>query len=323
MKTKGVQIKRHGGPEVFEWKELSLDPPSAGELLVRHTAVGLNFIDIYHRNGLYPLPLPLVPGVEAAGVVEAVGEGVDDLRVGDRIAYALPPGAYAEKRLLPANRAVKIPDGVSDEVAAAVMLKGLTAQFLARRTYVIQPGDTIIVHAAAGGVGLMVCQWAKFLGATVIGTVSTADKASLARANGCDYPVISGEEDFVAVVREVTSGRGVPVVYDSIGYETFAGSVESLQPYGLLVLFGQSSGPVPPIDPNILQRGSLYLTRPTLVTYMAERADLVRGAAELFDLIEQGAIEVAINQRFALNDVGRAHEALEARKTTGSTILVP
>jgi NADPH2:quinone reductase len=323
MKTMGVQITRHGGPEVLEWKELSLEPPGAGQLLVRHTAVGLNFIDVYHRNGLYPLPLPVVPGVEAAGVVEEVGEGVSDLRVGDRIAYALPPGAYAEKRLLPSSRAVRIPDGISDEVAAAVMLKGFTAQFLVRRTYVVQPGDTVVVHAAAGGVGLILCQWAKFLGATVIGTVSTADKAALARANGCDYPVISGEEDFVSVVREVTSGRGVPVVYDSVGHETFAGSLESLQPYGLMVLFGQSSGAVPPIDPNILQRGSLYLTRPTLVTYGADSADLVRGAAELFDLIEQGAIEVTVNQRFALKDVNKAHEALEARQTTGSTLLIP
>jgi NADPH2:quinone reductase len=321
--THAIRVHRPGGPEVLRWESIGVGAPAPGEVRVRHTAIGLNFIDVYHRTGLYPQPLPLIPGVEGAGIITAVGTGVTGLKVGDRVAYVLQIGAYAEERLISADRVVNIPDGVSNATAAASLLKGLTARFLIRRTYEVQPGDTILIHAAAGGVGLILCQWAKALGASVIGTVSTAEKAELCRAHGCDHPIITRNSDFVDAVKELTAGQGVPVVYDSVGRETFGKSLECLRPYGLMVLFGQSSGAVPPLDPNILQRGSLYLTRPTLATYAASRKDLVEGADELFSLIGAGAIQISVNHRFALRDARVAHERLEARQTTGSTILIP
>ena len=321
--TRAIRVHLPGGPEVLQWESVDVGAPAPGEVRVRHTAIGVNFIDIYHRTGLYPQPLPHIPGVEGAGIIEAVGTGVTGLKVGDRGAYALQIGAYAEERLISADRVVKIPDGVSDATAAASLLKGLTARFLVRRTYEVQPGDTILVHAAAGGVGLILCQWAKALGASVIGTVSTAEKAALCRARGCDHPIVTRNSDFVDAVKELTGGQGVPVVYDSIGRETFGKSLECLRPYGLMVLFGQSSGAVPPLDPNILQRGSLYLTRPTLATYAANRKDLLEGSDELFSLIGAGAIRISVNHRFPLRDARLAHERLEARQTTGSTILTP
>jgi NADPH2:quinone reductase len=294
--------------------------------LLRQTAVGLNFIDVYYRTGLYPPPqLPFVPGLEAAGVVEAVGEGVRDLRVGQRVAYASPPiGAYAKRRLMPADRLVALPDGIDDETAAAMMLKGMTAQYLLRRTYRVQSGQTILFHAAAGGVGLIACQWAKHLGATVIGTVGSEAKAEVARAHGCAHVIRYDREDVVARVREITGGKGVPVVYDSVGQTTFESSLDCLAPFGMLVSFGQSSGKIAPVDLGILsQKGSLYVTRPTLMTYTAERSDLVAAANELFDVVQSGAVRIGINQRFPLRDAAAAHRALEGRRTTGSTLLLP
>jgi NADPH2:quinone reductase len=281
---------------------------------------------VYFRTGLYPPPqLPFVPGLEAAAVVEALGDGVRDLQVGQRVAYASPPiGAYAERRLMPADRLVALPEGISDEQAAAMMLKGMTAQYLLRRTYRVQSGQTVLFHAAAGGVGLIACQWAKHLGATVIGTVGNEAKADLARAHGCAHVIRYDREEVVARVREITGGKGVPVVYDSVGQATFERSLECLAPMGMLVSFGQSSGKIPPVDLGILsQKGSLYVTRPTLMTYTAERADLVASANELFDVVQRGAVRIEINQRFPLRDAAEAHRALEGRRTTGSTLLLP
>jgi NADPH2:quinone reductase len=319
--THAIRVHEVGGPEVLAWEEVEVGEPGPGQVRLRHTAVGLNFIDVYHRTGLYPMPRLFTPGVEAAGVVEATGPGVDTLSVGDRVAYSGLPGAYAEARLAPAERLVKIPAGVDDETAAAMMLQGMTAQYLIRRTCKVKAGDTILIHAAAGGVGLIVCQWAKHLGATVIGAVSTREKAELARSHGCDHPIVTGETDFVAAVKQITGGKGVPVVYDSVGKDTFLKSLECLAPLGLMVLFGQASGAVDPIDPNILQRGSLYLTRPTLATYIASRADLETTARELFEVVASGAVKIEIHQRYELKDAARAHADLEARKTTGSTVL--
>ncbi|MFX1736465.1 quinone oxidoreductase [Paraburkholderia sp. A1RI_3L] len=323
--SKAIRFERTGGPEVMKWVDVPVGDPGEGEIRIRQHAVGLNYIDVYFRSGLYPLPLPGGLGMEAAGEVAAVGPGVTSLAVGDRVAYvARPPGAYAEERVLGAAQVVKLPDALSYEQAASVMLQGLTAQYLLRRTYRVKPGDTILIQAAAGGVGLLVCQWAKALGATVIGTVGSDDKAAIAKAHGCDYPIVYTRENFTKRVREITNGAGVPVVYDSIGRDTFTGSLDCLAPLGLFVSFGNASGPLPPIDSSeFAGRGSLFFTRPTLFTYMAKRADYEAMSAELFDVLASGKVKTSINQRYALAEVARAHEDLEARKTTGSTVLMP
>ena len=324
--TKAIRIHEHGAPEVMLWEEVTLANPGPGLVHLRHTAVGLNYIDVYHRTGLYPLgELPATPGMEGAGVVAAVGEGVDEVSPGDRVAYAgLPPGAYAQERLIPAHRLVKLPDGISDQQAAGMMLQGMTVQYLLRSTFHVKPGDTILFHAAAGGVGLIACQWAKQLGATVIGTVGSPEKAKLAAAHGCDYPLLYRDEDWVERVREITDGEGVPVVYDSIGKDTFMKSLDCLRPLGLMVSFGQASGPVGPFDAGVLAaKGSLFLTRPTLMTYTANREDLLASAGELFDVVMSGAVKIEVKQTYPLSEVARAHRDLEARKTTGSTVLLP
>ncbi|MDP9010941.1 MAG: quinone oxidoreductase [Pseudomonadota bacterium] len=316
-----ITLNKIGGPEVLHWEAIHVGHPGPEQIRLRHTAIGLNFIDIYHRTGLYAQPLPFVPGVEAAGVIEAIGSNVANLKVGDRVAYALVIGAYSEERLIAADRVVKIPDGISDADAAAMMLKGMTAQYLLRRVHRVTKDDTILVHAAAGGVGLIMCLWASHLGATVIGTVSTEAKAELARANGCTHAITTNNSDFVARVKEITGGKGLPVVYDSVGRDTFHKSLACLKPRGTMVLFGQASGAVEPIDPNILQRGSLFLTRPTLGTYIASRSDLEETASELFNVVASGAVKIEVKQRYRLRDAGLAHRDLEARKTTGSTVF--
>ncbi|WP_142849183.1 quinone oxidoreductase [Telmatospirillum sp. J64-1] len=324
--TKAIRVHRHGGPEELRWEEVELGQPGPGEALVRHTAIGLNFIDVYHRTGLYSVPsLPFIPGLEGAGVVEAVGEGVTEVKPGDRVAYAaVPMGAYAEARLMPAHRLLVLPETVSDQQAPAMMLQGMTVQYLLRRTFRVQAGQTILIHAAAGGVGLILCQWAKHLGATVIGTVGSAEKAELAKAHGCDHPILYREEDFVARVKDITGGQGVPVVYDSVGKDTFMKSLDCLQPLGMMVSFGQSSGSVGAFDPGILSaKGSLFLTRPVLMTYTAKREDLVSTAQDLFDVVGKGAVKIEVNQTYALKDAEQAHRDLEGRKTTGSTVLLP
>lgn len=320
-----IRVHEHGGPEVMRWEEVELPPLAANEARVRHHAVGLNYIDVYYRTGRYPLALPHGLGLEGAGVVEAVGDAVTEVAVGDRVAYAGGPvGAYADVRNIPADRLVRLPDAIDFKTAAAMMLQGMTAQYLLRRTYRVQPGDTILIHAAAGGVGLIVCQWAKALGATVIGTVGSDEKAALARAHGCDHPIVYTREDFVARVKEITHGEGVAVVYDSVGADTFEKSLDCLRPLGMMVTFGQSSGPVPPVDTQILsKKGSLFLTRPTLFTYTAKRADLLASAGELFEMVLSGKVKIEVNQTFALRDAAEAHRALEARRTTGSTVLIP
>ncbi|MBP8134226.1 MAG: quinone oxidoreductase [Zoogloea oleivorans] len=320
-----IRFERTGGPEVLQWVEAEVPAPAAGEVRLRHHAVGLNYIDTYHRSGLYPVPLPSGIGLEAAGVVEAVGEGVSDLAPGDRVAYAGGPlGAYSEIRNIPADRLVRLPDALSFEQGAAMMLQGLTAQYLLRRTYRVQPGDTILIHAAAGGVGLIVCQWAKALGATVIGTVGSDEKAELARLHGCDHTIVYTREAVSTRVREITGGEGVPVVYDSIGKDTFMDSLACLRPLGMMVTFGNASGPVAPFDPGLLGKmGSLFLTRPSLFAYTARRADLLAMAAELFSVVASGQVRLSINQRYPLHDAATAHRELEARRTTGSTILIP
>lgn len=324
--SKAVRIHAHGGPEVLVYEDVDPGRPAAGQVLLRHTAIGLNFLDTYFRSGLYPAPagLPLIPGSEAAGVVVETGEGVDWLRKGDRVAYIAAIGAYSEERVMPADRLVKIPDDVSDEQAAAMMLKGMTAEYLLRRTYKVKPGDTILYHAAAGGVGLILGQWAKHLGATVIGTASSSEKITLAKAHGYDHVINYREQDFVAEVKEITGGKLCEVVYDSVGKDTFPGSLDCLRPFGMFVSFGQSSGPIPPFNMAILsQKGSLYATRPTLFTHIAKREDLEASAKALFDVVSTGVVDVQINQRYALNDVATAHRDLEARHTTGTTILIP
>jgi len=322
--THAIRIHETGGPEVLRWEEVAVGAPGPGEARVRHTAVGLNFIDTYHRSGLYPLPLPAVPGSEGAGVVVQVGDGVAGLKPGDRVAYAGPVGAYAEERLVAADRLVPLPDGVDDRVAAAAMLKGMTAQYLLRRTHRVEAGETILLHSAAGGVGLIAAQWAKSLGATVIGTVSTDEKAALAREAGCDHVVVTSREDFVARVKEVTGGAGVRVVYDAVGKDTFAGSLDCLAPLGLMVSFGNASGPVPPVAPLVLaQKGSLFLTRPTLMAYTARREDLLATAADLFSVLGSGAVKLRIGATWPLSEAAAAHAALESRRTTGSTLLLP
>ncbi|RQX80639.1 quinone oxidoreductase [Burkholderia anthina] len=322
---KAIRYDQPGGPDVMKWVDVDVGAPKAGEVRIRQHAVGLNYIDVYFRTGLYPQPLPGGLGMEAAGEVTAVGDGVTAFKTGDRVAYVgQPPGAYAQERVMPAERLVKLPDGISYDDAASVMLQGLTAHYLLRRTYPVKAGDTILIHAAAGGVGLLVCQWAKALGATVIGTVGSDEKAELAKAHGCDHPIVYTRENFTQRVKEITSGAGVPVVYDSIGKDTYVGSLDSLAPLGYFVSFGNASGPLPAIDSKeFSSRGSLFFTRPTLFSYIAKRADLEAAAAELFDVILSGKVKTSINQRYPLAEVGRAHADLEARKTTGSTILVP
>ena len=321
-----IRIYETGGPDVLRWEEDDPGQPGAGEALVQHEAVGLNFIDVYHRTGTYPLPsLPAIPGMEGAGTVEAVGEGVTEVAAGDRVAYAgLPPGAYAEARLIPAHRLVKVPDAISSQQAAAMMLQGMTARYLLRGCYDVKAGDTILIHAAAGGVGLIVCQWAHHLGGTVIGTVGSEAKAELARAHGCDHAILYNEEDFAERTREITGGKGVDVVYDSVGQATFMKSLDCLRPMGMMASFGQSSGLVPAFDPGLLSaKGSLFLTRPTLMTYTAERDALLAHARDLFEVVQSGAVKIEIRQTYPLSEAAQAHQDLEARKTTGSTILLP
>jgi len=322
---KAIRYDQPGGPDVMKWVDVEVGAPKAGEVRIRQQAVGLNYIDVYFRTGLYPQPLPGGLGMEAAGEVTAVGDGVTAFKAGDRVAYVgQPPGAYAQERVMPAERLVKLPDGISDDDAASVMLQGLTAHYLLRRTYPVKAGDTILIHAAAGGVGLLVCQWAKALGATVIGTVGSDEKAALAKAHGCDHPIVYTRENFTQRVKEITNAAGVPVVYDSIGKDTYIGSLDCLAPLGYFVSFGNASGPLPAIDSKeFSSRGSLFFTRPTLFSYIAKRADLEAAAAELFDVILTGKVKTSINQRYPLAEVGRAHADLESRKTTGSTILIP
>ena len=321
--THAIRIHQFGGPEVMQWEAVDLPPPVAGEIRLKQTAVGLNYIDVYQRTGLYPNPTPFTLGLEAAGVVETVGPNVTTLKPGERVAYATGPiGAYTEARNMPADRVVKLPMGISDQQAAAMMLQGMTVEYLLLRTYKVKRGDTILIHAAAGGVGLILCQWAKHLGATVIGTVSSDEKAALARANGCDFPIVYTREDFHARVMEITNGAKVPVVYDSVGRDTFNKSLDCLAPRGLLALFGQASGPVPPFELGTLaQKGSLFITRPTLFTYTAARADLEASANALFEVVQLGAVKISVNQTYSLRDAAAAHRDLEARKTTGSTVL--
>ncbi|MBZ9794298.1 quinone oxidoreductase family protein [Mesorhizobium sp. ES1-4] len=324
--SKAIRIHANGGPEVLIYEDADPGQPGSGQILIRHTAIGLNFIDVYHRSGLYPPPggFPLIPGSEAAGVVLEVGQDVDWLKAGDRIAYAVTTGAYAQERVIDASKVVKVPDGISDEQAAAMMLKGMTAEYLLRRTFKVKAGDTILFHAAAGGVGLILGQWAKHLGATVIGTASSADKIELAKAHGFDHVINYKEQDFVAGVAAITGGGKCDVVYDSVGNDTFPASLDCLKPLGMFVSFGQSSGPIPPFSMSLLaQKGSLFATRPTLFVYNAKREHLDASAAALFEVVLSGAVEIKINQRYALKDAGKAHQDLEGRRTTGTTILVP
>ena len=317
-----IRIHQTGGPDVLKWEEIEVGEPGPGQVRLRQEAAGLNFIDVYHRTGLYKQELPFTPGVEGAGVVDALGEGVDHLSKGDRVAYAGPLGGYAEERLIDADRVVKLPDAISCEQAAGMMLQGMTAQMLLRSVFPVHEGDPILVHAAAGGVGLIMCQWAKALGATVIGTVGSEEKAELARAHGCDHPILYRKQDFVAEVNRITKGEKLPVVYDSVGRDTFMKSLDCLRIRGLMVSFGNASGPVEPFSPLLLsQKGSLYLTRPTLFHYVASRDQLERSAGELFDVVTSGKVKIEVQQRFPLKDAAEAHRQLEARKTTGSTIL--
>jgi len=322
--TKAIRIHTNGGPEVMLWEDVPTPEPGPGEALIKHEAIGLNFIDVYFRTGLYKAPhLPLIIGQEGAGTVLAVGANVTSVAVGDRVAYAGSLGGYATHRVIAADRLVKLPDNISFQTAAAMMLQGMTAEYLLHRTYAVKPGDTIVVHAAAGGVGLIMCQWAKHLGATVIGVVSGEEKAALARAHGAQHTVI-GHAALVSEVKRVTGGAMVPVVYDSVGKDTFMASIDSLAPLGLMASYGNASGPVPPVDLSLLAaKGSLFLTRPTLATYTAKRGDLERVAADLFDVVSGGAVKIEVNQTYSLKDVGAAHTALETRKTTGSTVLLP
>ena len=323
--THAIRFHKTGGPEVLVWEEVKLGKPGPGEARIRHTAVGLNFVDIYNRSGLYPVQLPSGLGGEAAGVVEEVGSGVTDLKPGDRIAYgAAPMGAYSEARLIPADRLIKLPDSIDDRTAAAMMLKGLTVQYLFRQTFPLKGGETILFHAAAGGVGLIACQWARSLGVTMIGTVGSDAKAELAREYGCAHTIVYTRENFVERVKEITGGKGVPVVYDAIGKDTFPASLDCLSPRGMLVSFGSSSGAVPPVNIMLLaQKGSLYLTRPTLFTYASTHAALNAMASELFALVKAGKIKPDARQTFALKDAAEAHRSLESRRTTGATLLLP
>ena len=323
MKCNAVVAHETGGPEVLKWEAVNVAPPSSGEALIRHTGVGLNFIDVYFRTGLYPSPtMPICPGMEGAGIVEAVGDNVDEVSVGDRVAYAgMPVGAYSQYRTIPSHRLIVIPEGISDETAAAMMLKGMTVEYLMDRTYKVSPGDTILLHAAAGGVGLIASQWAKARGATVIGTVGSREKAALAEAHGCDHTIIYTEENFVDRVKDITQGTGVPVVYDSVGKDTLLDSIECLNPRGILVNFGQSSGKLENFDLAALAKGSFYVTRPSLMTYTASRADLETSANTLFDLVKNNKVTIPINNRYELKDAAQAHSDLEGRRTTGTTVF--
>jgi len=322
--AKAVRFHKQGGPEVLQLDEIPVGEPGAGQVRIRHTAIGVNFLDTYQRSGLYPMQVPQVAGNEGAGVVEALGSGVTDLKVGDRVAYTGLVGAYCDQRVVPAERMVKLPQGVSDEQAASMMLKGLTVHYLIFTTYKVQKGETVLWHAAAGGVGLIACQWLKALGATVIGTVGSEAKAKLAGAHGADHVINYSTENFVARVKEITGGKGVPVVYDSVGKSTWEGSLDCLRPLGMWVTFGNASGPVPPFNTLMLaQKGSLYLTRPTLATYTASRADLEATSKSLFDVVKSGKVKIEITARYKLADAAQCHRDLEGRKTTGSVILLP
>ena len=324
--THAIHIYENGGPETLKWESFEPGDPGQGEVLVRHKAVGLNFIDVYHRTGLYPLPaLPAVPGLEASGVVEQTGPEVSEFKPGDRVAYAgVPPGAYSQVRIIPAHRLIKLPESISFETGAAMMLKGMTARYLIRGCYPVKAGDVILMHAVSGGVGSIVSQWASHIGATVIGTVGSPEKAEKAKANGCQYPVLYEKEDFAAAVREITHGSGVDAVYDSVGQATFMKSLDCLRPLGTMVTFGQSSGTVPPFDAGLLAaKGSLFLTRPSLMTYTEKREDLVAHAEDLFDVVQHKAVKIEIGQTYPLSEAAQAHRDLEGRKTMGSTILIP
>ena len=320
--THAIKVHQTGGPEVLEWQPVEIGDPGQGEVRIRQHAAGLNFIDVYHRTGLYPQPLPFTPGVEGAGVIEAAGDGVHGLRVGDRVAYGGPIGGYAEERLIAADRLVKLPDAISFEQAAGMMLQGMTAEMLLRQVYPVKPGDTVLIHAAAGGVGLILCQWAAALGATVIGTVSGDEKAELARTHGCHHPIVYTREDFVSAVDRITGGEKVHVVYDGVGRDTFMKSLDCLRRRGMMASFGNASGPVEPFSPLLLaQKGSLFLTRPTLYDYTLDPADLQQSAQALFDVVTAGRVSIEVKQQFALAEVAEAHRAIEARRTTGSTVL--
>ncbi|MES2599725.1 MAG: quinone oxidoreductase [Pseudomonadota bacterium] len=323
--TKAILIEKTGGPEVLQWNDVQVGEPGEGQVRIRQTAIGLNYIDTYQRSGLYPVPMPGGIGLEAAGVIEAVGPGVSHVKVGDRVAYAGgPPGSYAEKRVMPAAPLVKLPDSVSDQQAAAMMLKGMTVQYLIRRTYKVKAGETVLLHAAAGGVGLIACQWLRALGVTVIGTVSSEAKAALAKANGCTHTILYTKEKFAERVRELTGGAGVPVVYDSVGKDTWDDSLSCLQPLGMMVSFGNTSGPVAPVNiGQLAAKGSLFVTRPILASYTAKPGDLQATASDLFDVIASGKVKAEVAQTFALKEAAEAHRALEGSKTVGSTVLIP
>lgn len=323
--TKAIRLHETGGPDVLKWEDITVPEPGAGDVKIRHTAIGLNYIDTYVRIGLYPASLPAIPGLEAAGVVTEVGDGVEDLKAGDRVAYPNGPlGAYTEERLAPANRVVKIPDGINDETAAALMLKGCTVEFLTRRLFPVEKHHTVLFHAAAGGVGTLACQWLSSIGATIIGTVSSDEKADHTKAHGCTHIINYKTEDFQKRVLEITDGAGVDVVYDSAGKDTFMKSLDSLKRRGMMVTFGNTTGPVGPIPPSLLmQKGSLILTRPSMTDYVATREDLVAGTSNVFDAIKKGVLKANINQRFALKDAADAHQALEAGETKGQTLLIP
>jgi NADPH:quinone reductase len=325
MRAHAIRIHKTGGPDVLTWEDVEVGEPAAGQVLLRQTAIGLNYIDTYHRSGLYPVSLPSGIGLEGAAIVEKLGPDVSDFKIGDRVAYASAPiGAYAELRLYPAERLVKIPAGISDRQAAGMMLRGMTVEYLIRRTYAAKPGQSVLFHAAAGGVGLIATQWLKHLGVTVIGTAGSPEKMALAKAHGCAHVIDYRKEDVAKRVRELTGGKGVPVVYDSVGKDTFQGSLDSLAPRGMLVSFGNASGPVPAFEPAILAaKGSLFLTRPSLIHYTTTRADLLESANALFDVVTKGAVKIEVNQTHPLRDAAKAHRDLEARKTTGSTILLP
>lgn len=325
MKTNAIIVHKLGGPEEMIWEEVDVPAPSENEVLIKQNVIGLNFIDTYFRSGLYPAPLPTPLGMEASGIIEQVGANVTEFQEGDRVAYASPPlGSYSEKRVMPINNIVKIPNDISDELAAAIMLKGMTAEYLVRRTFEVKPGQTVLFHAAAGGVGLIACQWLKAIGANVIGTVGSDDKAKLAQANGCDHTILYKEEDFVEKVKEITNGEGVPVVYDSVGKDTALKSLDCLSPLGLLVIFGNSSGNAPAIEPGLLAtKGSLYVTRPTLFSYNSNREKLIDSAEQVFKMVRENKISIKIGARYRLKDAVQAHKDLENRKTTGSILLMP
>jgi NADPH2:quinone reductase len=322
--THVIRIQQYGGPEVMRWETADVGAPGQGQVSIKHRAVGVNYIDVYQRSGLYKLPLPFVPGSEGAGDVLAVGSGVGDFKAGDRVAYAGALGGYSEERVMPAERLVKLPEAIDYKTGAAMMLQGMTVRYLLRQTYKVGPGTTLLFHAAAGGVGLIACQWARHLGATVIGTVSTPEKASLAKAHGCTHVINYKSEDFVKRTKELTNGLGVDVVYDAVGKDTYPASLDCLKPLGLWVSFGNASGPIGDFDILLLSaKGSLYATRPTLGTYVAKRADLLANAGELFDLVGKGIVKINANHTYPLREAGQAHRDLEARKTTGSIVLLP